>query len=504
MGRTGWSTHAAPNGKAYWHSERTGESVWVEPVEVVRYRLATEVDGWGVHPAPIGKPYWHNEETGASVWREPPAMAKRRKAYMSSVQSASFARTDTPAVAEGKRSEASSTSSSSTKKEKKKKTKKKDTKGTKDTKDTKDTKERNATTRDEGKSADAMADYTLSDTSSDSDDGDILGELHREMDSTLQGYLTKPAKAAAPTTSSESKSGGGRDGKDVMGKQIDGWEQSALMSKDPSEMQRVLRETIAALKNSLSDVHDITMDRDALVEAIHKMSAENHEEVESLEAEIQAANAKIKRLKTKLKQGGNNGNDDRDGGMANVAALQDGLEAALTKLQSETERSRALEGSLAQLKEDNEAMRAQLAEARGGAVRGGRAEGKSTEGSLSCKEEGEPDAGAQPGRVSGKKKKKKKKKKRSIPSKNAKSPKRNTDAGAGSLVDDHIEMGRSASVVQSHMRGFIARREMRQRIETKLEEDIDIPDFGFLDALEPMSPMLQQRGVGSDRKSLRK
>ena len=88
--------------------------------------------------------------------------------------------------------------------------------------------------------------------------------------------------------------------------------------------------------------------------------------------------------------------------------------------------------------------------------------------------------------------------------KNAKSPKRNTDAGAGSLVDDHIEMGRSASVVQSHMRGFIARREMRQRIETKLEEDIDIPDFGFLDALEPMSPMLQQRGVGSDRKSLRK
>ena len=71
------------------------------------------------------------------------------------------------------------------------------------------------------------------------------------------------------------------------------------------------------------------------------------------------------------------------------------------------------------------------------------------------------------------------------------------------MIEDHIQMGRSASVVQSHMRGFLARREMRQRIETKLDEDIDIPDFGFLDDLEPMSPMLQ-RGMGSDRKSLRK
>ena len=67
MGRTGWSIHAAPNGKAYWHNESTGESVWVEPVDVVRYRLATEVDGWGVHPAPNGKP--HSEVTGR-VWQE--------------------------------------------------------------------------------------------------------------------------------------------------------------------------------------------------------------------------------------------------------------------------------------------------------------------------------------------------------------------------------------------------------------------------------------------------
>ncbi len=500
MGRTGWSIHAAPNGKAYWHSEQTGESVWVEPVEVVRYRLETEVDGWGVHPAPNGKPYWHNEDTGASVWMEPPAMMERRKAYMRSMQGVSFARIDQDAAVEGKHSDASGRDAAiNTGKKKKKKSK--------------DRKQNNST-RDEGKSADITDEYKLSDTSDDDGDSDddIIGALNREMKSTLQGYLTTPS-AGASTNASESKSSG--DGGGDMGKRIDGWEERALTSEDPSEMKRVLRETMAALKNSLSDVHDITTDRDALVEAIHKMSAENHEEVTSLEAEIQSAKAKIKRLKKKVKRGGtntSNGDNDGDGGKPDVAALQDGLEAALQKLQVETDRSRALERSLAQLKDENEALRAQLAETSRGDDGGrdrGRAKGSRRHGGQEGKtseeagEVGESKAGSRPGRVSGSKKKKSKRSKRPKRSKQDNVQRKNMEEGGGSLIEDHIQMGRSASVVQSHMRGFLARREMRQRIETKLDEDIDIPDFGFLDDLEPMSPMLQ-RGIGSDRKSLRK
>ena len=83
MGATGWTIHAAKNGKAYWHHEKTGQSVWEEPVEVVDYRQETEVDGWGVHPAPTGKPYWHNEKTGESVWIEPKIMNERRLQHAS-------------------------------------------------------------------------------------------------------------------------------------------------------------------------------------------------------------------------------------------------------------------------------------------------------------------------------------------------------------------------------------------------------------------------------------
>ena len=107
------------------------------------------------------------------------------------------------------------------------------------------------------------------------------------------------------------------------------------------------------------------------------------------------------------------------------------------------------------------------------------------------KTQDESKIGSRPMPASEKKKKKKKKSKKSKRSRKDKS----------SLIDDHIKMGRSAEVVQSHMRGFLARKKMQERIENHLDEDIDIPDFGHLDAIEPSSPLLLR---APDRKSMRK
>ena len=45
--------------------------------------------------------------------------------------------------------------------------------------------------------------------------------------------------------------------------------------------------------------------------------------------------------------------------------------------------------------------------------------------------------------------------------------------------------GRSASVVQRHMRGYLARRQVEQKIDSHLDEEIEIPTFGHLDEDSP-------------------
>ena len=82
-GRSGWTIHASPEGKMYWHHAGDEKSVWEEPEEALEYRQGTEMNGWSVHPSPDGQPYWHNEETEASVWEEPAEMQEARERYMS-------------------------------------------------------------------------------------------------------------------------------------------------------------------------------------------------------------------------------------------------------------------------------------------------------------------------------------------------------------------------------------------------------------------------------------
>ena len=162
----------------------------------------------------------------------------------------------------------------------------------------------------------------------------------------------------------------------------------------------------------------------------------------------------------------------------------------LRKLQLETIRNDELEQALAQLKDENYKLRSQLLEMRNGAQRGETTvAGDDLAGG--SKTQDESKIGSRPMPASEKKKKKKKKSKKSKRSRKDKS----------SLIDDHIKMGRSAEVVQSHMRGFLARKKMQERIENHLDEDIDIPDFGHLDAIEPSSPLLLRV---PDRKSMRK
>ncbi len=80
VGATGWTLHAAPNGKQYWHKRGAGpdSSVWDEPPACRAYRDLTEVDGWRVAPSASGKPFWHNGDTGESVWDEPQAVREKR------------------------------------------------------------------------------------------------------------------------------------------------------------------------------------------------------------------------------------------------------------------------------------------------------------------------------------------------------------------------------------------------------------------------------------------
>eukprot|EP00946_MAST-07B_sp_MAST-7B-sp1_P004724 g4724.t1 len=86
-GASGWTIHAAPGGKMFWHHAGDEQSVWEEPEEARAYREATEVDGWSVHPAPNGDPYWFNTRTEESVWDEPDVMRKQREAYIESMMS---------------------------------------------------------------------------------------------------------------------------------------------------------------------------------------------------------------------------------------------------------------------------------------------------------------------------------------------------------------------------------------------------------------------------------
>lgn len=407
MGRTGWSIHAAPNGKAYWHNERSGESVWVEPEEVVRYRLATEVDGWGVHPAPNGRPYWHNEETGESVWKEPRAMMDRRIAYMNSIQSMSSSKTD----------------------------------------DRVDN---------EGKSKEMMADS--------SDESENISESKND--------------AGSPA---ESKTG------DV-GQRIDEWEKMAIATKDPAELKRVLQTTFDSFKDCLSKLHDITQDRDALVDAIHKMSAEHHDEIEGLSVSLKDSKAKVKKLKKKLQHAQETKAGEDGGETPNIASLQDGLEAALKELKQMKKRNRELE-------DENEELRKQ------------RIDGRSINNmGSSLEQKSERDANSEGPESTPKKERPKRKKKRKSKRSNRKSSETKDRGynGADDLVQSHILMGKSASVVQSHMRGFLARKQLQQKIDEHLDEDVYIPDYGHLDEFEPKSPLLIQSGMGSNRKTLRK
>lgn len=78
-GRSGWTIHASPEGKMFWHHAGDENSLWEEPEECAEYRNETEVDGWSVHPSPDGLPYWHNERTLESVWVEPEVMREARE-----------------------------------------------------------------------------------------------------------------------------------------------------------------------------------------------------------------------------------------------------------------------------------------------------------------------------------------------------------------------------------------------------------------------------------------
>ena len=359
MGNTGWSIHAAPNGKAYWHHEITGESVWEEPHSVLEYRKQTEVQGWGIHPSPTGKPYWHNEHTGESVWVEPAAMKQRRLKYQA-LSGISF-------------EQVRSSSSSSSKVQ--------------------------------------------------SDDDDDLDDVEDENEENEEDEDRRHVMG-------ESKMGGGA--KQNTDRQKGG------NSNDTRVLRRQLKDTMRELERSLMTVHDLTEDRDALVEALDKLSTESEDMIDDLR--LQLKRAKRQQGNSSNSNSNSNSNSRNGGGSSRgegksspssydhsnteqMEELQVGLESALEELQSEMEKNDRLQTAVETLRDENDRLKEVTTTA-------------------------------------------------------SQSPMRKTfsvnDAEAHKLAD------RSASLLQSRMRGFLARKEFEQKVEDHLMDDVVIPDFSHL------------------------
>tara|TARA_B110000091_G_scaffold210021_1_gene252149 strand:+ start:178 stop:1857 length:1680 start_codon:yes stop_codon:yes gene_type:complete len=347
MGHTGWTIHAAPNGKAYWFHEDTERSVWEEPDNVLEYRKQTEVDGWGVHPSPKGKPYWHNELTGESVWVEPNKMKDSRLAYIERVQHEAGTKT-----ASGPRGGGSS------------------------------------------KTKNVSDDDSAEDLSSDEDMFQSLAESKRSK------------------RSKKRKKGG---------KRVTGMSDNS---------DKILNDTMKELEKAYTTIHELNEDRDALVEALEKLSVESEDIIHDLKMQLKKANKKI----NKMKQNGRNDRGESKNKHADeetMEELQTGLESALEELQTEIERNDGLAN-------ENDDLRNELDRIK--------------------REHAKVASSSSPPK---------------IPS----SPK-----FALSDAESLVLAGNSASLLQKRMRGFLARKEFEKRLDDHIDEDIVIPDFSHLNA----------------------
>ena len=347
MGNTGWTIHAAPNGKAYWHHEITGESVWEEPNVVLDYRKQTEVDGWGVHPAPTGKPYWHNEITGESVWVEPEAMTRRRVEYLT-LANVSFEQV-------------------------------------------------------------RASNSKMQDSDDDDEDSN---------DDYIQNVVSNND------------------------------------TKDTRLLRRQLTDTMAELEKSLVTIHDLTEDRDALVEALDNLSTESEDRINRLKMKLKRVKQRAKTKAAAEKEGksqdtAESKNPTRSYEDENENAMEElsqGLETALVELQSEMEKNDRLQNAVQKLRAENKKL----------------------------KKENGNETVVSP--VS----------KRDL----VKSPlKEQRKTFAVNDLESQKLAKKSASLLQSRMRGFLARKEFEKKVEEHLMDEIVIPDFSHLN----------NRRSGSDR-----
>ena len=360
MGKSGWTIHAAPNGKAYWYHDATEKSVWDEPLNVINYRKQTEVDGWGVHPSPKGKPYWHNEITGASVWVEPEAMKKRREEY-ASLADISFARQTAAAASASSKREALSTI--------------------------------------------------------DSSDDDDASDTATATTTTTQRH-----GAAAAVMTAE--------------------------SNDPSVLKRLLNTTMVELEKSYATIHDLNEDRDALVEALDKVSVESEDIIHELRQQVKQAKKSQKNSRHSREQQGGGSSKMQESG-------------------EDSARTEALEQTVHHLKNENDILQREMDEmmdhmielekkVKRSAARPAAAQSPSTA----------PESPASPGKH-----------------------RRTAHQPA-------LDAGKSAKMLQSHMRGYLARKELERKVDDHLYEEIVIPDFSHLNQRRATS---RHRSHGSSK-----
>merc|ERR1712050_175410 len=75
-----WVTHNAPNGRTYYYNNRTKQSSWEKPAELMtpgEKHLAK--CPWKSHKNADGKVYYYNNTTKASSWSEPDELKRFRK-----------------------------------------------------------------------------------------------------------------------------------------------------------------------------------------------------------------------------------------------------------------------------------------------------------------------------------------------------------------------------------------------------------------------------------------
>eukprot|EP00210_Caulerpa_lentillifera_P005018 g4792.t1 len=102
-----WTEHTAPNGRKYFFNRRTQESRWEKPPELVAAALAEEAQNWKEFMSPDGRKYYYNKVTRESKWTLPDEVLAAKQAAIARASASSTAPVQVVKLSESKKERSS-------------------------------------------------------------------------------------------------------------------------------------------------------------------------------------------------------------------------------------------------------------------------------------------------------------------------------------------------------------------------------------------------------------